>query len=116
MYTDSFLMFITTYKGCNAEELRNNDDKPRWFNTGWEFCEKYVSSVSFYVYIYTYIHFHAYLVWKKKKKKKRINFVRFNKSHTCLKNSSCSDVIYENYPCPLLFDVITMSEQVVDLA
>lgn len=26
------------------------------------------------------------------------------------------DVIYENYPCPLLFDVITMSEQVVDLA
>lgn len=34
MYTDSFLMFITTYKGCNAEELRNNDDKPRRFNTG----------------------------------------------------------------------------------
>lgn len=86
-------MFITTYKGCNAEELRNNDDKPRWFNTGWEFCEKYVSSVSFYVYIYIYIYtlscIFKRLVWKKKKKKKRINFVRFNKSQICLKNSSC---------------------------
>lgn len=66
MYTDSFLMFITTYKGCNAEELRNNDDKPRQFNT----CEKYVSSISFYIYI----HHFAYLNdcwWKKKKEKKK---------------------------------------------
>lgn len=71
MYTDSFLMFITTYKGCNAEELRNNDDKPRRFNTGWEFYARN----TFHRFIYTSLCvsciFKRLLLKRRKKKKSR---------------------------------------------
>lgn len=70
MYTDSFLMFITTYKGCNAEELRNNDDKPRRFNTG---PVRNTFHRYRFIYIYTSLCV-SYLndcCWKKKKEKKK---------------------------------------------
>lgn len=70
MYTDSFLMFITTYKGCNAEELRNNDDKPRRFNTG-PVRNMFHRYRFIYIYITLRFIFKRLLLEKKERKEKK---------------------------------------------
>lgn len=68
MYTDSFLMFITTYKGRNAEELRNNDDKPRRFNTSSSakrFIRRIVTPLCSFIRVF------KRLLLKKKKKREK---------------------------------------------